>query len=308
MSESRKIDQGTVIYGIRSGKYPECACYGIIITARCDIAQHKVPKYYYLVAVDADMWLKSAHGFEIAYGSYINGKRNEIINKANEIDLHGETLVAMPEDSLNIVLTDCLAQNKGNNNITKKISNLKDAINDYRIFNKKDMNTSDRANAISYRPKEAVACLKDIGGGQYHHYHYLPQQTYLQNDVMDKGLVVDLLEIDAMPLEDAVWIIDPYREGIVWDSIPKLPGKKEMEDIVAKDEQTFNKVLDDVAERFRLMNAYWLTDGDSFVDIEGKIASPWCEKMMQRFSNAFVRIGTDDPSESDIKSLVDRIT
>ena len=36
------IDQGTVIYGMRSEKYPEKMCYAIIISARCDIANDKV--------------------------------------------------------------------------------------------------------------------------------------------------------------------------------------------------------------------------------------------------------------------------
>lgn len=42
------LDQGTIIYGIRSDKYPAFPCYGIIITARCDIAQDTFVKDGYL--------------------------------------------------------------------------------------------------------------------------------------------------------------------------------------------------------------------------------------------------------------------
>lgn len=60
---SKKINQGTVIYGIKCEKYPSSACYGVIISARCDIAQSKVAKYYYLIAVDATKWLQSDYGW-----------------------------------------------------------------------------------------------------------------------------------------------------------------------------------------------------------------------------------------------------
>lgn len=53
------LDQGTIIYGIRSDKYPNLRCYGIIITASCDIAQQKVSKLYYLLAIDATEWFCS---------------------------------------------------------------------------------------------------------------------------------------------------------------------------------------------------------------------------------------------------------
>ena len=47
--------QGTTIYGLRSQYYEGICCYGVIITARCDIAQEKVkalhvyPQYHYVI-------------------------------------------------------------------------------------------------------------------------------------------------------------------------------------------------------------------------------------------------------------------
>ena len=46
------INQGTVLYGMRSEKYPEKMCYAVIISARCDIANNKITKLYYLIAVN----------------------------------------------------------------------------------------------------------------------------------------------------------------------------------------------------------------------------------------------------------------
>lgn len=38
---SDKFTQGTIIEYIRSTKYPEIKCQGIVISARCDLAQEK---------------------------------------------------------------------------------------------------------------------------------------------------------------------------------------------------------------------------------------------------------------------------
>lgn len=39
-----ELDQGSVLYGLRSDRYPGIPCYGIVITASCDIANSKVSK------------------------------------------------------------------------------------------------------------------------------------------------------------------------------------------------------------------------------------------------------------------------
>lgn len=74
---------------MRSSKYPSGPCYGIIINARCDIAQHKISKYYYLTAVDAQAWFSSKYGYTLVYGKMIEDKRRDICNKAKELELDG---------------------------------------------------------------------------------------------------------------------------------------------------------------------------------------------------------------------------
>lgn len=54
-----KITQGTIFNGAKSRRYPGCtSVYGIIISPRCDIAQKKVPLYYYLPAIKMEDWIK----------------------------------------------------------------------------------------------------------------------------------------------------------------------------------------------------------------------------------------------------------
>ena len=47
---SDKFTQGTIIEYIRSTKYPEIKCQGIVISARCDLAQEKINQFHCLSA------------------------------------------------------------------------------------------------------------------------------------------------------------------------------------------------------------------------------------------------------------------
>lgn len=62
-----ELDQGSVLYGLRSDRYPGIPCYGIVITASCDIANSKVSKIYCLIGVDAKQWFCTEYGFRQAY-------------------------------------------------------------------------------------------------------------------------------------------------------------------------------------------------------------------------------------------------
>ena len=71
--------------------------------------------------------------------------------------------------------------------------------------------------------KEAVHYLKEIDSGKLHHYYFLPQAAYLDNEIKSKGLIVDLLEIESLTLKDAQKIANPLAEGILYQDLPPLP-------------------------------------------------------------------------------------
>ena len=52
----KDITQGTIISGLRSSKY-KIETYGIIISARCDIANDKINKIYYLLILFSELFL-----------------------------------------------------------------------------------------------------------------------------------------------------------------------------------------------------------------------------------------------------------
>ena len=176
------------------------------------------------------------------------------------------------------------------------------------IFNKENMDDDARAEAIKHRDKDALSCLKKISQGDYHHYYFLPQDAYLSNGIKDNGIIVDLLEIDSLPIADAKRLTEPYEKNIILENVPKLPDTEKLAEL-SKDGNPFaiEKTMQQITEHFRMINSYWLEDESSFVDIEGTTDSPWCEHLMQRFSNAFIRIGLDNPTDEHFKRIIGRI-
>lgn len=52
------LDQGCIFYGAYAEDYRGSSNYGLIITARCDIAQNKAKKYSYLPVVSLNDWMR----------------------------------------------------------------------------------------------------------------------------------------------------------------------------------------------------------------------------------------------------------
>lgn len=51
--------QGLFVFGTKSSFYPGKACYGVIITARCDFAQNKIPNVHFVTAIPITEWVKT---------------------------------------------------------------------------------------------------------------------------------------------------------------------------------------------------------------------------------------------------------
>src|SRR4051812_2826386 len=51
------LTQGTIFSCARAEDYDGCRVHGLVITARCDIAQSKVPVFNYLPIVTLDDWI-----------------------------------------------------------------------------------------------------------------------------------------------------------------------------------------------------------------------------------------------------------
>ena len=99
------IEQGNVYYGFRSDKYPEVCCYAVIISARCDIANNKISKLYYLTAVDAKDWFCTKAGFDLVYAAAI---KENLKNQLSNFEINIDILLKFPEEvALKVITGNC---------------------------------------------------------------------------------------------------------------------------------------------------------------------------------------------------------
>lgn len=279
------IDQGTVFYGLRSNKYPEIPCYAIIISARCDIAQNKISKLYYLSALDAHDWFCTSHGFRCTFGQLITEARKNLEKSVTGFGINVDLLESFDKDSVMTILNTNMSGKdlqKAQDNYSK-LYDLLGASVDYssrrRLIH--DLEDKKKENIVS-------AFLSDISSGKTHHYHFIPRLAYTESPDKTSGLIVDLQEIGIMSIDEAKAI---YSPGI---------------DNQTLETETTWMVKAGISQKY-LREKYWLETENDFVFEEGQLKSPWCELLLQRFALDFIRIGVDGSTKSDYISLAHSI-
>ena len=271
--QKQNIDQGTVIHGVVSLKYDGINCYGVVISASCDIANNKIKKIYYLIAVDIKDWLMSEIGFSCAFNDIISSNVSALKKETDRWELDIELIKRWNmEDVINVAKEEV----KGG----KEYSQFIKAYHIYNDFYQKSQTVQGRKSIINEKSKTWIGFLKNLEKGIYSQYYYLPEKYYKAENIKGKGLIVDIQELGCIPLNIAREIVTP---GI--DRCRLKPSD--------------DKSLKDWTEYF------WLPNADSFVSVEGTIESPRREHLMQHFSNGFVRIGTERMSDLDYECLMD---
>lgn len=266
------MTQGTVINSIRSKKYADCSCFGIMISARCDIANDKIQKFFYLEAIDLKSWIFSKVGYSLLIKEKIKSIENKLKNLCIENELDWESLKNFSVDEFKQVVLAEIHQKKLRN---QALENFRKYIH----YNNYELNLSDRRDILHNEKTQIINFLLDISNGKNTHFIYIPSSA-IQNQI-DDGLVVDLQEIDYLD------------SNTVHDLCNCLIDEK-------------NQELD--AEKKSYYNKRFVLKGGCGYSIEFcEVESPWIEYLLQHFSNMFVRIGVDNPNRSEITEIVERI-
>ena len=79
MKMEKEFTQGSIIEDVRSIKYEGIRCKGIVITARCDLAQNKVPQFHCLIGMTIEDWV-----YEVLYHAVLKEKLKDLLNKIEE--------------------------------------------------------------------------------------------------------------------------------------------------------------------------------------------------------------------------------
>lgn len=270
------LTQGTIITGVRSDKYSNIRCNGVVISARCDLANCKISKIYYLIAVPSDDWLLSDEGFNIVLSQRQNDLEDKLQTKLGGSGLDWSTLKSFSVEEFSTVIHD---QEVG---LKKDTDKVLEVFRTFKNYTSKYLELGDKKAILQNESKSVASSLLKIANGQMMHYIYVPENAYIKDGSIDRELIIDLQELEYISIRDA--------ERLVNCEI----------DIQSKD-------LSEV-DKQRYNNCFFLMDWPGYAMAEYDIASPWTEYIMQRFSNAFIRIGVDGPQKEDVQSMVSRVS
>lgn len=270
------LDQGTILLGLRSNKYPEIPCYGIVITASCDISNDKVAKLYFLIGVDAKRWFCTEYAYRQVLKTKIKNLFDPVEKMCRQFGLDARVIQGFTLEEVRTVIADSITQKSDRDKFEKLYQS-------YAAYCRLGMDDEARRLVVQKETKLVQTFLKEIEKGKMFHLFYLPKSAYLPNSSQtDDGLIVDLQEIGSISMRDAKQIVGPGIDNLL------LVGESE-------------------AVRSQLRAQFWLEREDDFVWIEGKVASPWREHLMQRFALDFARIGLDGATEQDYEKLAKSI-
>ncbi|MCH5152088.1 MAG: hypothetical protein J1F65_05480 [Clostridiales bacterium] len=267
------IEQGSIIFGLNSKKYPEQACFGVIITASCDIANQKVGEVYYLTAVNVKEWLCTKRGHALV----IKNKRKALYNKLQQQvrsqRLNESLLVKLSLEEVKTVINETVTHDKTREDILNNIHNYLELINDSTIEKRKG-----DAQLYSH---DCGELLNQISKGDYHRFIYLPEIAYMESSKKDNGIIVDFQEINCLPMEEIRLLVNGEIDYMIQE--------------------------DNLDNLQKLKEGFWLKNKDDFAFLYGKISSPWREHLMQHFSFYFTRIGLDGAETKDFQKISEGI-
>ena len=118
---------------MQSLKYPEVSCYGVIVSASCDLANNKIGKVYYLTAVSAFEWLLTEVGFNIVFKNRIKTLTQQVESEAQNNNLCFETIIKFSDDDVKKIFRK-IRSKKARDKITKLYEDyviISDKCNDF---------------------------------------------------------------------------------------------------------------------------------------------------------------------------------
>lgn len=263
------LSQGTLVRYIRSKNHPNIKCSGIVINARCDLAQSKIKYVSMLSCMPLHDWITNIAFFDIC-----ENLRKEKYNALNDFckkhNLSSSILMEFGIEKAKKGIEKCGAN-------PSEIRKLLPKLEELMIIENSLKNTPveiDRINFIKSNEKTLKAILTKLHNGSLTKYFFIPEKAYNKHsDTLNDGIVVDLHEIVQISIDDYKMICE---------------GKCDC------------RSLDDIEQK--RLNTSLVLENDGFVDADKDhiILSPWIESLLQHFSLAYTRIGVENATENDI--------
>lgn len=271
---SDKLTQGSIIAYIRSTKYPNIKCQGIVISARCDLAQEKVNRIHCLSAMNIDEWF-----YEVLFESVTNEQNSNILGTIKKYceqkNMDFITLCEMDRDDIRKILLKS-ASSKEKKNIERivgeweKISKLLDG----------NVEKEEKKSFLQKNRKIVENKLRSLYNSSFAKFAFVPEKAYSNGKSSVKGLVVDLQDVVQLDIK----VKNPILE------------------------YEYDYKVEKSKEKRKYINKYFFFESESdFVIAENVIVSPWIEYVLQMFANSFMRIGVENALEYEIQDFCTEI-
>lgn len=263
------LSQGTLVRYIRSKNHPDIKCSGIVINARCDLAQNKIKYVSMLSCMTLDDWIVNVAFFEICE-TIRKEKYNALNDFCKKYKLNPSILMEFGITKAKISIEACGAKSNEINKLLPKLEELAAIENNLKNPPSED----ERIGYIKANEKKVKDILTKLHNGALTKYCFIPEKAYNRHvNTINNGIVVDLHDIIQISYDDYIIICE---------------GKCDCRSLDALEQQRLNMSL--------------LLENDGFVDADKEhiIQSPWIESLLQHFSLAYTRIGVENATDNEI--------
>lgn len=272
----RRVTQGTIIEDIRSAKYSNIHCKGIVISARCDLAQEKIYNFHFLTAMNIEDWI-----YEVLFFDTIKDEMKNCYSQLKEFAKKNgydyETMLQLGYKKTRLVIDRSGLKKKEKENIQKVL----DAWENYGKSLSDEVSRKARKDILKkVSVKKIRAALTRLYNSHYPKYCFIPQKAYQAGESSVLGLVVDLQDVHQMDIK----IINEILENkIDYQIVHEEPKRRKINE-----------------------NFFFENKGD-FVIADSCIKSPWIEYLLQCFTISFTRIGVDNAETIEIEEFCDKL-
>lgn len=265
-----RLNQGVIFSCAIAERYSGCECFGIVITARCDIAQDKFPVLNYIPIVSLDDWLE-VDGFEILHQraiSDVTGRLNSALAAASiaKSILHSQTPRQVHESFFDSPTAD-----KKLKGAAQKFLEVVERLE--ALFHARRDDRTRICDIYEGYASLARGLVKELAQNRLTGYYFLPS---VMPDDGARGYVALMREVSRLPRALALKIADGLEN----------------------EDQQFKS------------HPEWMAsvsfDHHLFAMPVGELPSPTIEHFLQSFSSLFGRIGLDDLEENYITTIVER--
>jgi hypothetical protein len=263
-----EITQGTIFTCAKAENYPNSSIFGMIITARCDVSQDKVPIFSYVPVVPLADWV-FVDGAEIVISRYLADLINSISNALTSANLSTSLLRSKsPREILDVHFRP---DNEGGRQWSLKCTSFEQLVQKYeRANNVMSAGSFAERRAVLIESKKIFdGTLRELTANKLTG-HYLLRKVPNPLSGVDVDCVALLREIHHIPTSVARRIAKGVSK-VDWQSNNESSSCPHF------------------------------VGSDDYCLPVARLKSPWIEHLMQSLTLLFSRIGVEDVDFLSVK-------